>query len=563
MQRDLQQLAAKNYDVLVVGGGITGACIAHDAALRGLSVALLERKDFGGFTSAASSKLLHGGIRYLPKGQLWKVRESGREQIIFQQLAPHLTRWVPFLIPTVQGSLTKGALALKVAMKVYGLCHVGLGRLVDDPAGMSPKAWFMSAQEALTLAPQLECIEHLNGAQVLWESHMHSSERMTLAFLKTAVENGADLANYVQAERYVEEQGRVTGVQARDELAGQEFIVTARLVINSSGPAAQALNSSVAGLRLKKKLTGFSRGVHLVTRQIHEQYALALTTRKKTEGFITRGGRHFFIIPWRGRSLIGTTNVPFEGDFDDMRVTSKDIDDFLVDINEALPDVHLTRRDVFYAFTGLYPLIVKDVRSDTYQGTGEYQLVDHLEADGIDGVMTALGAKFTTARNVAEKTVDMAVAKLQQECAPCRTVSTPLIEGRMRDVARFVAEKKEQYKNLLSPDMVTHLIRYHGTEIDRIMELATASPKQLEPLPAPGTLLGVEILYAVREEMALHMDDVLFRRTGGGTIGRPDAACLDRVAAIMAEELGWDAEQKQRETNRVLSRYRYNQSETV
>ena len=560
MQRDIRQLAAGNYDVLVVGGGITGACIAHDAALRGLSVAVLERKDFGGFTSAASSKLLHGGIRYLPKGQLWKVRESGREQIIFQQLAPHLTRWVPFLIPTVQGSLTKGALALKVAMKVYGLCHLGLGRLVDDPAGMSPKATFMSAQQALDLAPQLECITHLNGAQVLWESHMHSSERMTLAFLKTAVDNGAEVANYIQVEGYVEEQGRVTGVQAHDALSGKKFTVSARLVINSSGPATQALNSSVSGLRLKKKLTGFSRGVHLVTRQIHEKYALALTTRKKTEGFITRGGRHFFIIPWRGRSLIGTTNVPFKGEFEEMRVTSRDINDFLADINDVLPEVHLTRHDVEYAFTGLYPLIVKDVRSDTYQGTGEYQLVDHQVTDGIGGVITALGAKFTTARNVAEKTVDMAVAKLEQKCAPCRTSSTPLLEGGMRDAARFIEEKKELYQSRLSPAMITHLIRYHGTEIDRVMELAAAAPELLKPLPAPGILLPVEILYAVREEMALHLDDIMFRRTGAGTIGRPDDACLDKAAQIMAAELGWDEKRREQEIAMVVSRYRYDQT---
>ena len=289
----------------------------------------------------------------------------------------------------------------------------------------------------------------MNGAQVLFESHMHSSERMTLAFLKTAAGNGADIANYLEARSYFENQTRVKGVLVRDELSGNEFAISARLVINSSGPAVQALNSSIPALHLKKKITGFARGVHLVTRQIHPHYALALTTRKKTEGYITRGGRHFFIIPWRGRSLIGTTNVPFDGNFDDVRVTSRDVDDFLTDINDALPDVRLTRSDVHYAFTGLYPLIAKDVRSDTYQGTGEYQLIDHQAADGVAGVITSLGAKFTTARNVAEKTVDLAAKKLQQQTRSCQTESTALLEGRINDVKRFIIEKQEQYCTML------------------------------------------------------------------------------------------------------------------
>lgn len=562
MQRNqsLQQLARQEFDILVVGGGITGACIAHDAALRGFKVALIERKDFGGFTSSASSKLLHGGIRYLPKGQLWKVRESGREQFIFQQLAPHLTSWLPFLIPTEQGSLTKGALPLKAAMKVYELCHLGLARLVGDTSRRPPKGKFFTAPEVLSLVPQLSSLEKMNGAQVLFESHMHSSERMTLAFLKTAAGNGAEIANYLEARSYLVDGNRVKGVLVRDELSGDAFAVSARLVINSSGPAAQALNSSIPALHLKKKITGFARGVHLVTRQIHSQYALALTTRKKTEGYITRGGRHFFIIPWRGRSLIGTTNVPFDGNFDDVRVTSRDVDDFLTDINDALPDVRLTCSDVHYAFTGLYPLIVKDVRSDTYQGTGEYQLVDHQGTDGVAGVITSLGAKYTTARNVAEKTVDLAAEKLRQQSRPCKTESTPLLEGRIADVRHFITEKQELYSNLLSADAVTHLIRYHGAEIDRVMELASGSPDMLKPLSPSSSTLAAEVVYAVREEMALTLDDVIFRRTGAGTIGRPDDRALQLAADIMADELGWDEQRRELEKNRVMARYSYEQT---
>jgi len=561
MQRtkNLRQLADRQFDILVVGGGITAACIAHDAALRGFSVALIERKDFGGFTSSASSKLLHGGIRYLPKGQVWKVRESGREQIIFQQLAPHLTRWLPFLIPTRQGSLTKGALALKAAMQLYRLCHLGLTSILDDSSRRAPTGEFYSAEETLTLAPQLGNFEQLTGSQELYELHMHSSERMTLAFLKTAAANGAVIGNYLEATSYCHDRKKVQGVRGRDSLTGAEFSIAARLTINSAGPAAQALNRSVPDLKLelKKELTGFSRGVHLVTRQVHPKYALALTTRKKTEGFITRGGRHFFIIPWRNRSLIGTTDVPFNGNFDQVQVTGQDVDDFLIDINDALPDVGLTREDVHYAYTGLYPLIVKDIQDDKYQGTGEYQLVDHQEKQGVSGIITSLGAKYTTARKVAEKTIDLAVRKLLLPVGPCTTVSTPLVEGRIDSIDRFISEKQQQYSALLAADRVAHLIRYHGTEIDRIMALAVDNPDLLQPLSPASSLLAVEVVYAVEEEMAMTLEDVFFRRSGAGTIGRPEDRALEAAGEIMAAALGWNEQQQKLEKERVLARYSY------
>lgn len=565
MQREehLQRLKEQQFDILVIGGGITGACIAHDAALRGFSVALIEREDFGGFTSSASSKLLHGGIRYLPKGQVWKVRESGREQMIFQRLAPHLVRWRPFLIPTERGlSLTKGAWALKIAMKIYGLCHFRLSTLLDNPARKPPQGVFLDADAALAAAPHLSSIDRLSGAQVLFESHMHSSERMTLAFLKTAVSNGANIANYLEAKQYITEQDRIKGVSVRDTLTGEPFAVRACLTINSAGPATQALNRSVPGLelRLKKELTGFARGVHLVTRQVHPEYALALTTRKKTEGFVTRGGRHFFIIPWRGRSLIGTTNVPFQGNFDQVRVTKKDIDDFLLDINEALPDLHLTDQDVHYAYTGLYPLIVRNIEEDKYQGTGEYQLVDHEATDEIAGLITALGAKFTTARNMAEKTVNLAVEKTTGQKKPCCTASTSLLEGNIADLPGFIQEKEKQYKERLSGDGIRHLIRYHGAELDWLMALAVDRPELLEPLSPALDTFAVEVLYAVQQEMAMSLEDVFFRRTGAGTIGRPDEIALEEAAAIMAAELGWTDQQKDEEKSRILARYDYEES---
>ncbi|RWX46015.1 C-terminal domain of alpha-glycerophosphate oxidase [Candidatus Electrothrix aarhusensis] len=233
-------------------------------------------------------------------------------------------------------------------------------------------------------------------------------------------------------------------------------------------------------------------------------------------------------------------------------MTQKDIDDFLLDINEALPDLHLTRQDVHYAYTGLYPLIVRKIEEDKYQGTGEYQLVDHEVTDGAPGLVTALGAKFTTARNVAEKTVDLAAKKFTEQKKPSCTISTPLLEGTIADLPAFVEEKQEQYKSLLSGEEVEHLIRYHGAEIDRVMALAADQPELLQPLSPDLASLAVDVLYAVQEEMAMSLDDVFFRRTGAGTIGQPDETALEQAASIMLPNLVGLRSKRRRKRTRSL-----------
>ncbi|HHD62927.1 MAG TPA: hypothetical protein ENK96_00885 [Desulfobulbaceae bacterium] len=301
-------------------------------------------------------------------------------------------------------------------------------------------------------------------------------------------------------------------------------------------------------------MTGFSRGVHLVTRQLEPNYAMALTTRKKTEGFITRGGRHFFILPWRGCSLIGTTNVPLTGKLDDIRVTKKDVEDFLLDINEALPSVRLTPTDVRYAFTGIYPIIAREIKPDTYQGTGEFQIVDHGRKDGIDGIVTALGAKFTTARNVARQAVDLVADKLGGNIADGRTVETQLLEGRIDDIAGFTADCLEHYSSLLPESSILHLMRNYGSMTEELIGLGKKQNMLAKICPDRETL-EIEIDYGVRHEMAVTLEDIIFRRTGLGTIGYPGDEAVARCAALMAEVLGWDEPEKKRQIVMVQRRY--------
>ena len=501
--------------------------------------------------------MLHGGIRYLQKLQFGKVRESARERCIFQVLAPHLTKYIPFLIPTVAGSLMKGRFAMKAGMILYGLICWGLNSMISDPLKKVPGGKFYNRDASCQLVPLLHDYQGMNGAQTLFESHMYNSERMTLAFVKTAVSNGADVANYVRVKKFVRDKDGVIGVSCEDMLTGEEFEVLGKVVANASGPFLPQLNASMGDLRLKKKTTGFSKGVHLVTRKICDDFALAMGSGKKTEGMVTRGGRHFFVIPWRNRSLIGTTNVPFSGDIDELEVTPKDVNDFLDDINAILPDIHLKREDVKYAFTGLYPLISEGIKSDTYQGTGEYQVVDHSVKDGVEGVISVLGAKYTTGRIVAQYAVDMILEKINLPEKKCQTAATPLLEEKIADLARFTAAKKDEYAGVLEGSIVEHLIKGHGSEIDTIIAYLLSDDRFVEKItPDRETLVG-EVHYGVDREMACKLSDVIFARTGLGTIGHPGESVLTAAAAIMAEKLDWDSERVAAEIKSVERRYSF------
>ena len=356
MRRDLAAFHDSTFDVVIVGGGISGACLAHDATLRGLTVALLERGDFGGATSAASSKLLHGGIRYLQQARVDKVRESARERAHFQRIAPHLTRWVPFLVPTHRG-VARGRLLLQCGMRLYDLLSRPANDLIRDPAKQVPQGPFYDRPALAQRAPELAARPDVTGAQVLYESHLHSTERMTLAFVKSAARQGAVVANYAAVEGVLRAAGagRVCGVAATDVLTGQSFEVKARIVANAAGPWLPGLNDSLQIGRLHRPITGFSKGVHIVTRQIMQPFAVAVPTTRRSGALLDRGGRHVFAIPWRGHSLIGTSDRPYTGPLDIVGPTEEDVADLLTDIGTALPGAAMARRDVVHAFAGLYP----------------------------------------------------------------------------------------------------------------------------------------------------------------------------------------------------------------
>jgi len=532
-------LEDRAFDLLIIGGGISGACLAHDAALRGLSVALVEQQDFGAATSAASSKILHGGIRYLQRGQLRKLRESALERCRFQAIAPHLTHWVPFLIPTYRG-FRKGHAVLRAGVTLHALLCAGQDRATHDAEKRVPPWRAHTRAETLRLAPVLDDQPALTGSILVPESHMHSSERMTLAFIKTAAANGAIVANYVAVDALLTEGRIARGVRAHSRLGSHaELEIRARLIVNATGPWLPALNHHFELPRLHRNVTHFSKGVHLVTRAVTDDVALVLPTNRPQQTLFDRGGRHLFVIPWHGRSLIGTTNTPFGGTPDETRPTGQDVRDFLRDLEVTLPRAGLTERDVLHAFAGLYPLTASRIRPEMYQGTGEYQIVDHGRLGHIDGVISVLGAKYTTARRLAELSINLVIAKLGLDPRPCQTAWTPLIGGEIEDLRSFVEHAERRFADRVPPDVVRHLVQQYGREIDAVVGTLSGAAEAPARLAADRTSIEPEVGFAVRDEMAVQLDDVIFRRTGLGTLGHPGQACVNRCATIMGDALGW------------------------
>ena len=442
-------------------------------------------------------------------------------------------------------------------MNLYRLICTGLNGLINDPSKKVAFGRLFSGKKVLQLVPMLSSIDGLSGAHTLFESHMHNSERMTLAFIKSAVHNDGVVANHVEVTKLRLDGRKLTGVHCRDRLTQQNFQISGKVVMNAAGPFLPGINAQIEGLNLNKETTGYSKGVHLVTRQLEGEFALALSSGKKTEGLVTRGGRHIFMIPWRGRTLIGTTNVPFESNLDNVRVTRKDIVDFLQDINAIVPGISLTESDVHYSFVGLYPLISDEIKTDTYQGTGEYQVVNHSQRDGIDGIISVLGAKYTTARAIAEQAIDVAADILGISDISCKTATESLFEGRINNLEQFISEKQRQYRDILEPETVRDLIVSHGSEIDTVVAYCQSHEGYLEKLSKTRETLVGEAAYAVEYEMACTLDDVIFARTGLGTIGHPGAEVVETVCSIMASLLGWDEKRSEQEKADIERRYHW------
>jgi glycerol-3-phosphate dehydrogenase len=536
MKRDLNRLADERFDLLVIGGGITGACVARDAARRGLSVALVEKNDFACATSAHNSKLIHGGLRYLRNFELGLVRESLRERRIWQRIAPHLVQPLPFLIP-LYGAGWKARAQLAAGLSLYDLLSFDRGWL-DDPAQRLPGHSWLDAKTALAQEPALAG-PRIDGAFQYYDAQMYSPERLALECILDAVAHGAAVANHLAAETLLLAGGRVEGTSVADAFSDARFDVRAAVTLIAAGPWADIFLARALGKAASHKLMR-SKGIHLIVPSITRSAALTVAAR----------GGHFFVLPWRGRSLLGTTDTAFAGAPDSVGVTERDIAEFLGFIDAHLPSARLKREDVQHFYAGLRPL-VDDGTGDTYDASRRAELIDHRQ-DGVDGLFSAIGGKWTTSRQLAETTTDAIVSKLKKSTGPCTTASAKLPGA---PAGPFATMLQQEQSHSRQSGQLEHIARLYGARAPQMLALVGESAALGEQLSSSGDL-AAQLVFAIREEMALTLDDAVMRRTGIGQLGHPGASLLQTAAALMANELGWDEDRRARENQAVEANFK-------
>ena len=554
MQRNLKRLSEETYDLLIIGGGVNGLAAAWDASLRGLKVALVEKKDFGAETSSATLKIVHGGLRYLQHLDFVRMRESIRERSTMLRIAPHLVEPFPFLVPTY-GHFMQGKEAMTAAVLMNEIMSFDRNRNLPDPARRIPPGRIISRKECLELAPGVEP-KGLTGGMIFYDAQMYNSERLTLCFALSAAAQGADLANYVEVTRVIREKNRVVGAKAKDLLTGSEFEIRAAVTANMTGPWSDIVVNLIDKPQPDRGVLR-SKGIQIVTPRLTDKVALAVPSAyEDPDAILSRGTRNFFITPWRGVSLVGTTDTVYEGDPDNFRITAKDVADFVEEINQSLPSAKLKPEQVPFAFGGLRPITEKNIDAGS-KVARKYEVNDHAVDLGIEGFFSIIGVKYTTCRFLAEKVVDLAFAKLGRPSPKAVTETTPLAGGKIDRFDEFMSRSVAERPAGFDEPMMRHLVRSYGSDVAVVTDLAKQDPKLGERIPGSGEVARAEVVHAVRNECALHLEDVVLRRTDLGTLGHPGRVALDACADIMAGELGWDAGRRQQEMGAVEDRYRF------
>jgi glycerol-3-phosphate dehydrogenase len=548
VRRNVAALGEKEYDVIVVGGGIFGICAAWDATQRGLAVALIEQGDFAGATSANCFKIVHGGLRYLQHADLFRMRESNQELNALLRIAPHLVSPLPIVIPTYGHGLQSKEI-LRLALLAYDLITCDRNSGLNDPQRRIPRPRFMSRQECLSLFPGLKG-EGLTGAVTFHDGHMYSPPRLALAYLKSAVDAGADAVNYVQATDILQRRGGVYGVRARDVLSGNSLEIRGRIVLNAAGPWAERLLWRGLQMQLSPALSYSRDACFVVARPLIEPYALAVQGRTRDpDAVVSRGNRHLFIAPWRQHTLIGVWHVIYTGAPGEFTVTEAELQGFLDEINDAYPPLGLTLNDVAMWHAGLVPFGHNALDAADLSYGKRSHLIDHAKEHGVEGLISMIGVRYTTSRGVAQRAIDLVLRKLGRPVPKSTTAITPLYGGRIDRFAEFLRTAVDDRPVTVPPEAMRALVHNHGSAYREVLRYLD-DPRCGETL-GTSTVLKAEVAHAVREEMAQKLADVVFRRTDLGTGGFPGAMALTQCAELMASELGWTDSRLRQELDEV------------
>jgi glycerol-3-phosphate dehydrogenase len=529
MYRDLTQLTGRTFDVLVVGGGIYGLSIAYDAAQRGLSVALIERVDFGSGASFNHLRTLHGGLRYLQTLDIARARESVIERRTIATIAPHAVRPTPFAL-ALDGSLTRGVTAMRSGFLLDRLIAFDRNRGVM-PSLQLPAGRVVAGDE-LKRFPGLHQ-RGVAGAAVWYDYVTTEADRLTFSFALGAARRGAVLANHLEAVGLIVDGRRAIGVRAHDAIGGGEVEIAARVTVNATGAAADTLLEPFgAALR-----TPLLKVMNLVTDREGGEAAL---------GGRTAAGQTLFLVPWRGRALFGTWQSRSVCRPEDAAIAEADVVAFIHEVNEAFPSLKLRPHDVTMIHRGMAPAAVSSGRISL---EGHERVHDHARdgSRGLEGMLTVVGAKYTTARGVAERVTDQLLRKLQRPMAACRTATEALPGGQIEDVAATIAEARRSCRVDVPSDAIPHLVAAYGSHYLDVLALCEGRADLSGRLADGSPVIGAELVWAVRHEMAITLSDAVVRRTSLGAIGYPGDIAVDRAADLLATTLGWSHDRRRSE----------------
>lgn len=507
----LHQLAAQSFDLLVIGGGITGAGIARDAALRGLKTALVERQDFAGGTSSRSARVIHGGVRYIESFQFDVVRQACAERNRLATLAPHLVTPMPFILPAYH------------KWSRYAKVLIGLW-LYDWLGNPAQRRQTLTARQLTTAEPGLSH-QGLVGA-MRYHEQVADDARLTLATIRAAWQQGAVVLNYAEVQGFLKRQGQIIGAVIQDCLTNSTVEIQAQVVVNATGP----WNDAVRRLDETAPLPTVrpNKGIHLVIprAQLPIQHAV---------DFPAEGGhRTMYAVPWRHTCLIGTTDTDYDGDLDQIHAAQDEVAWILASVNRAFPDAHLKSSDMLSTFAGARPL-VNSGAGKAYRASREHQITTSRS-----GLISIVGGKLTTHRVMAKEIVDL-VARQRHNTTPCVTDRTPLDAGlaSISDVATLV-ERAQATALDLEQDMTEHLVNTYGSDCLTILALTQEQPALRRRIIPDLPYLYAEIPYAVHHEMACTLSDLLIRRMRLIHEDKTQGlAYAEAIAQLMAQELAW------------------------
>ncbi len=519
--RDIEQM---KFDVIVIGAGINGAGIARDAATRGLNVLLLDKGDIGGGTTSYSTRLIHGGLRYLEHAEIGLVRESLRERERLLRISPHLVQPLRFLIPVYAGA-RRGPQLIRLGMLTYDV-------LSFDKS--LPWHQMLNPRQTLELEPGLNP-DGLRGGAYYTDAQITFPERLTLENALAALDRGATVLTYMKVDDLLISDNRVEGVKLTDLIDGGTYTVRAPLTINVAGPWVD----EVLGETSEKRMIGGTKGSHIVVGQFKGAPHSALYVEAGQDG------RPYFIVPWNGQYLIGTTDIRYEGNLDAVVPSDDEIRYLIDETNRAIPEANLSREDVRFAYAGIRPLPWSDDVSAS--GITRRHII-HDHAPQIENLVSIIGGKITTYRNLAEETVDLIYRKLGRVSPRCTTGQMPLPGAVGVDWPAFASTFRET--SGLDPAVADRLLYLYGIFAWTIVDIGRTTRELLEPFDDVTGALSAEVLYVLDREMALTLQDVLLRRTMVGLGPSAGLPAVERVARIAVDYAGWDPERAAHEVEK-------------